>query len=141
MSEAKNVTKSQISNNDTINKMPNRIGKESISEKQLNESYKKIIIRTQNKLPISSKLFSKFIHNHQIETVSDLIGNTIARPNAILIGSIFAFVATLSLYIISKTIGYSLSGSETIISFAIGWSLGIISDMLKYLIIGNKASH
>lgn len=104
-----------------------------ISKKQKNASFKRTMKRVQDELPTSEKLFSKFIHNDIVEKTSDIVGNTVARPNSILFGAIFAFILTLLTYFIAKNIGYKLSNSETIISFSIGWAIGIIVDYLKAL--------
>jgi hypothetical protein len=109
-----------------------------INKKQRNESYNRTIKRVQSELPATDLLFSKIIHNVFIEKISDIVSNIIARPNAMLAGSVVAFILTLATYTLSKTIGYSLSGSETIIAFIVGWIIGIIYDYLRVLITGKK---
>ena len=91
--------------------------------------------RTKNnkKPPTSNWTFSRIIHNKYIEPTSDFLGNTIARPNAILAGAITAFILTLITYTVAKTIGYSLSGSETIVAFVIGWTIAVIYDFIGAL--------
>lgn len=111
----------------------------SISKKQRNESYNKILKQTQRELSVSSRIFSRITHIKAIETTSDFIGNTVARPDAMLAGAFFAFIATLFVYVIAKTLGYALSGFETIAAFIIGWLAGIIYDYLKILITGKKS--
>lgn len=129
-SNSKNVRKT----NSKLDLPKNRL----ISKKQRNESYKKIISQAQKELPTSNRIFSKMVHNKLIEKVSDIIGCTIARPNAMLAGSIFAFVLTLITYITAKKIGYILSGFETIAAFIAGWIIGLIYDYLRILFTGNK---
>ena len=109
-----------------------------ISKKKRNESYKRTMTRVQNELPIQNRLFSKIIHNKLIEKTSDIVGGTIARPNAMLSGSIVAFVLTLLIYTVSKMIGYRLSGFETITAFILGWIIGLVYDYLHVLVTGNK---
>jgi hypothetical protein len=110
-----------------------------ISKKLRDKSFKQTMDQIQNELPTNSRLFSKIIHNNIIEKTSDVIGGTIARPNALFAGSFVAFVLTLLTYTIAKTIGYSLSGFETIGAFIIGWIIGITYDWLKVLITGKKS--
>ena len=110
----------------------------SISNKQRNESYTKTLKQIQSELPSGSRLFSKITHNKFIEKTSDIVGNTVARPNAMLSGAIVAFVMTLLTYTVAKSIGYALSGFETIGAFLIGWLIGIIYDYLRVLVTGNK---
>ena len=68
--------------------------------------------------------------------ISDFAGNTIARPDAILSGALFAFTLTLIIYLIAKQSGYPLTGTETIAAFIIGWAVGNIVDFAKKLIRG-----
>ena len=110
-----------------------------INKKQRDESYKRTMKRVQNELPASSGTFSKIIHNKVIEKTSDVIASTIARPNAILFGAIFAFILPLLTYTLSKTIGYALSGFETILAYLVGWIHGITYDYLRITITGKKS--
>lgn len=110
----------------------------SIGKKQRNTSFKQTMNQIQNELPVNSRIFSKIIHNDIVEKTSDIIGGTIARPNALFAGAFVAFILTLLTYTVAKTIGYSLSGFETIGAFIIGWIIGITYDYLKILITGKK---
>ncbi|HRN90324.1 MAG TPA: hypothetical protein PK543_01410, partial [Candidatus Saccharibacteria bacterium] len=76
--------------------------------------------------------------NKTVEKVSDVVGSTVARPNAVLSGAVSAFILTLAVYIVAKTIGYRLSGFETIAAFIVGWTIGILYDYLRILITGKK---
>jgi len=93
-------------------------------------------VRTQMSAP--SRTFSKVIHNKAVEKVSEVTGNTVARPDAILSGAIFAFALTLGTYLIAKNFGYPLSGFEAIAAFILGWILGIVYDFLKVMVTGRK---
>jgi hypothetical protein len=110
----------------------------TISKKLRNESYKRTIKQVQSELPVASRTFSKLIHNKVLEKTSDVVGGTIARPNAMLAGAVVAFILTLATYTTAKTIGYTLSGFETIAAFIIGWIIGIVFDYLHVLITGKK---
>jgi len=136
--EAANLAAEAKNNKDKAQK-ERAARRSTINKKQRNESYARTIKRVQTELPASSRLFSKIIHNRYVERISDIISSTIARPNAMLYGSIVAFVLTLFVYTTSKTIGYNLSGSETIVAFIVGWIIGIIFDYIKVLITGKKS--
>lgn len=110
----------------------------SINDKQRTLSYTKTLKQVQSELPLNDRLFSKIIHTKMIERVSDLLGSTIARPNAVLSGAFFAFILTLLAYLTAKTIGYALSGSETIAAFILGWVIGIVYDYLHLLFTGRN---
>lgn len=102
-------------------------------------SYKRTMAHVQSEMSAPSRAFSRVIHNKAVEKASDVAGATIARPNAILAGSIFAFVFTLATYLIAKHYGYQLSGFETIGSFALGWVVGLLFDYLRVMITGKHS--
>jgi hypothetical protein len=108
----------------------------TISKKQREDSFTRTIKNVQTELPAKNVAFSKIIHNKTVEKISNVTGNTIARPNAILFGSIVAFVMTLLTYTIAKIMGYKLSGFETIAAFFIGWLLGLLFDYFRTLFTG-----
>lgn len=119
------------------NDAPHRRG--PIDKKTRDKSYKQTIKRVQTELPPTSRAFSKIIHNKVIENTSEALANTVARPNAILSGAVAAFFLTLATYLVAKTLGYKLSGSETIVSFIIGWIIGLIYDYFRLLVTGKKS--
>jgi hypothetical protein len=110
-----------------------------INKKQREKSFKQTMGQVQKELPTSNRIFSKFIHNNVVEKTSDVVGSTIARPNALFAGAFVAFVLTMITYTVAKTIGYSLSGFETIAAFIIGWLIGMTYDYLRILITGKKS--
>ena len=80
----------------------------------------------------------KLIHAKAVEKTSEAVGSTIARPNAILSGSIMAFALTAGLYFWAKYVGYPLSGFETIGAFIIGWLVGMIYDFTRIMFTGKS---
>ncbi len=101
-------------------------------------SFEQTMDDVRKHLPRSTRSFSGFIHNPSIEQISDTLGKTVARPNAILAGGVTAFVVVLVLYFYAKYAGFSLSGSETIIAFVIGWAFGILFDFFKTMFTGKR---
>ncbi len=110
-----------------------------LTKREKDASFDKTMSEVRSHLSSPSRTFSKFIHNKTIERTSDVVGKTIARPNAILSGSIFAFIFTLGVYLIANYNGYALSGSETIASFAVGWIVGLVFDYVRVL-VGKRSS-
>lgn len=94
-------------------------------------SYKQTLRNIQSEMSGPSRVFSKIIHNKTVDKTSDFIGNTVARPNAILSGAVCAFVLVFGLYTLAKYMGFALYGSETIAAFIIGWVLGVLFDLLR----------
>lgn len=109
-----------------------------ISKTARDASFTATMKEVRGQMSAPSRAFSKVIHNKAVEKVSDITAATVARPNAILTGSIFAFVLTLGVYLVAKNYGYTLSGVETIAAFALGWLLGLTYDFLKVMITGRK---
>lgn len=109
-----------------------------ITKKQKDAEYKKTMKAIQSEMGTPSRTFSKVIHNPIVEKTSEVVGNTIARPNAILAGSTMAFVAVAIVYIVAKQYGYVLSGFESIAAFLLGWLVGIAFDYIRLLVRGSS---
>lgn len=109
-----------------------------ISKKDRDASFNAAMNDIRSEMSAPSRVFSKVIHNKVVEKTSEVVGGTIARPNAILSGAIFAFLLTLGVYIVAKNLGYPLSGFETIAAFAAGWIIGIAYDFIKIMVTGRK---
>lgn len=109
-----------------------------IGKAERDASFNATMDEIQTHMSAPSRAFSKVIHNKAVEKASEVGAATIARPNAILSGAIFAFVLTLAVYLVAKNLGYPLSGFETIGAFALGWALGVLYDFLKVMVTGRK---
>lgn len=108
------------------------------SKKERDASYARRLAHTRAHMSPAEKAFSSIIHQKTVEKVSDVVGSTIARPNATLAGAVTAFVAVLGVYLVAKVYGYPLSGFETIAAFIVGWVAGILFDFFKVMITGKK---
>ena len=108
------------------------------SKHKKDESYAEIMNDTRSQMPPANRAFSKVIHNRAVEVTSEAVGSTLARPNAVLTGSVSAFIVVLAVYLVARHYGYPLSGSETLISFAAGWLLGILFDFFRVMITGKR---
>ena len=111
-----------------------------ISKYERDASFNETMQDIQTHMSPASRTFSKIIHNKAIEKASDIGASTVARPNALLAGAVFAFVLTLAVYLVAKNLGYSLSGFETIGAFLLGWVIGIVYDFLKVMVTGRKSA-
>jgi hypothetical protein len=109
-----------------------------IPEDERKAAFDKTMTEIQSEMSPASRTFSKVIHNPAVEKSSEVIGNTVARPNAILSGSAAAFILTAGIYLVAKHFGYSLSGTETIATFVLGWVIGLIYDYIRVLIFGKS---
>jgi hypothetical protein len=109
-----------------------------VTKKEKTAAYNKTLkeIRTQMSTP--SRTFSKVIHNPVVEKTSEVVGNTVARPNAILAGSLSALILVSGVYWVAKTYGYALSGFETIGAFVVGWMIGLMVDYFRVMATGGR---
>lgn len=102
------------------------------------EAYEHTMSEMRSSLSPARRAFSNVIHNPVVENVSEVAGKTVARPNAILGGSMMAFFVVLIVFLVARQYGYPLSGSETILAFGVGWVLGIVFDYLRVMITGRR---
>lgn len=114
-------------------------GVQHATKKQRESNYKHTMKHIQSEMSAPARTFSKIIHNNVIEKGSEAVGSTIARPNAVLAGSLTALVLVSGVYILAKIFGYRLSGFETIGAFALGWALGLIYDYVRFMALGRRS--
>lgn len=108
------------------------------SKKQRAHAFDDKMKDVRSEMRPSEQFVSKFIHSKPVEQSSEFIGSTVARPNAMLSGSIAAFIGVTVSYFVAKYYGYHLSGFETIGAFVLGWIVGILYDYFSVMIRGRK---
>lgn len=109
------------------------------SKKQLQETFNAEMKNIYAEMSTTNRIISRVIHNPLIEKTTDFIGTTLARPNAMLSGSIAAFASITIIYLVARHYGYRLSGFETIAAFIIGWAIGILYDYIAGFIRRHKS--
>lgn len=100
------------------------------------KAYENVMNEARSQMSASARTFSRVIHNPIVEKTSEVVGATVARPNAILAGSVSALILVLGVYSVARFFGYPLSGFETIGAFIIGWIIGIVYDFLHTMVTG-----
>lgn len=108
------------------------------TKRDMQASYNATMKEVRSQMSGPSRTFSNLIHTPVVEQVSDAIGGSIARPNAILSGAILAFLLTLGVYLVARMNGYPLSGTETIAAFVLGWVIGLVYDYIKVMVVGRR---
>lgn len=88
----------------------------------------------------ASRTFSKVIHNPIVEKTSDVVGNTVARPNLILAGALGTLILCSIVYLTARKYGYVLSGFEAIGTFLLGWGIGAIIEFARVGLKNNRNS-
>lgn len=110
----------------------------AITKQQLNTSFKAQMKQIKSDMRTDEKIISSIIHFKPIEKTSDILGKTLLRPNAMLSGSITAFLGITILYLIARHYGFQLSGFETLGAFILGWVLGVLYDYASVMFKKNK---
>lgn len=108
--------------------------KSPTTKQQKTQAFQRTMSQARSHLNPVSRLFSLFIHLRPLEHLSSTLGATLARPLAILCGALGMVIAIVILYGTAKTVGYAVSGSEGIIGFILGWSCGVIIDVVRSLL-------
>lgn len=109
-----------------------------VTRKQLDHEFQRTMTSIQSEMSPAERTFSKFIHRRAVERSSEFLSATIARPNALLAGSIGAFILMLAIYLFAKSVGYPLSGFEPIAAFIVGWIIGLFYDYLRIMVTGKR---
>lgn len=130
--EAKEQAKSQEQERpDRLEKKPAPERRGAPSKQERAKAFDSTMENIRKDMSLPQKTFSKLIHNRSVEVVSEAVGSTIARPNVILAASASALLFTTFAYVIARYYGYTLSGFESIATFAIGWLAGIIFEYVR----------
>lgn len=91
-------------------------------------NYAATVQSLQRQLRPASRAFSKVIHAPAIEKTSEALEKTVARPSVTLGATWTALIVGGGFYVIARTYGYPLSGSELLLSFLVGGIVGIVLE-------------
>jgi hypothetical protein len=84
----------------------------------------------QRHLKPASRQFSKVIHTPVVERTSEIVGATVARPSVTLGATTTALFVGAFLYISARAYGFTLSGSEILLSLIVGGVLGLVVEFV-----------
>lgn len=102
------------------------------------QAYKKTLGRIQSRLSAPEKTMSKVMHNKTIESVSDGIGKTAARPSGILGGGIVALIGSSTLLYMAKKYGFEYNFFIFFVLLAGGFVLGVIAELFVKAIVKSR---
>ncbi len=91
-------------------------------------AYSQTLSKVRKHLSRSERVGSKIIHKPVIEKLSDIGDKTVARTSGVLFGSIFSFIASLTVYLVARRQGYDMTYAVFIWSFVGGFALGILTE-------------
>lgn len=90
--------------------------------------YKRTLQSVQKDLSKPERVLSKIMHNPAVDTASEALGKTVARPSGMLTGAIFAFVGSSAFLWISKHYGYTYNFLLFVLFFAGGFAVGLLVE-------------
>lgn len=110
-----------------------------VSRELKTQAHNRILSSVRNHLSPTQKSFSKVIHKPVVENTSEILGKTVARPSGILLGSIFSFTGSLVAYLIARKLGGEIKHSVFYMLFLIGFSLGLLIEIIWTFISKKKS--
>lgn len=94
------------------------------------ENYRRLLGRVQARLKGPEKGFSKVIHNKQVDALSSVGANTVARPIGLLTGGLAAFVGSLIVLLFARHYGFRYNFSLFLLLFIGGYLAGTVIEAL-----------
>lgn len=98
------------------------------------ESYASLLKQASTHLPTASEQFSKIIHQKNIEAISNIGAQTIARPSGLLGGGIGALIGSTTLLYTSKHYGFKYNYAFFLIIFLAGFLVGLALEAIIKLL-------
>lgn len=102
------------------------------------DSYKNLLAQTRSQLPAVSRQFSKVIHQKNIEALSNVSAQTVARPSGLLGGGIGALIGSITLLYYSKHYGFTYNYAFFFVMFLAGFAVGLLIEVLVRLLRRRK---
>lgn len=96
-------------------------------------AYQRTLKRTQRQLSPSARTFSKIVHHRVVESASEALGNTVARPSGVLAGGITAFLGSTIFLWLARHYGYEYNFLLFALLFVGGFAIGVLVELGLYL--------
>jgi len=93
-------------------------------------AFKRSLNTARRHMNAPAKVMSKVIHNPVVEKVSEVAGETVARPSGLLGGGIFALIGTSILLWVTKHYGYTYNYLVFFILFIAGFAIGMTVELV-----------
>jgi hypothetical protein len=84
--------------------------------------------RVQKQLPASERTFSRVIHQPAVETLSDVVGGSLARPSGLLFAGLCSIISSLIILYICRHYGYEYNFLIGLVFMAGGFVLGLLLE-------------
>ncbi|MBW3538625.1 hypothetical protein KY386_04010 [Candidatus Parcubacteria bacterium] len=91
-------------------------------------AYAQTLASLQRRLTPGSRAFSRLIHAPAVESASEALGKTVARPSVTLGATLTSLLVGGFFYLTARRYGFVLSGSEFVLSLLAGAVLGLVAE-------------
>jgi hypothetical protein len=102
------------------------------------DAYKRSLSRVQSRLNVVDRGFSKIAHQPVIDSASNVMSKTVARPSGILGGGICALLGSSFLLYLTKRYGFEYNFFVYFLLLAIGFVLGMTAELVIRAILKRK---
>lgn len=110
-----------------------------VSKELKQMTFTRALTRTRKQLSAPERGFSKFIHASAVDKTSEVISKSIARPSAMLGGSLVGMLGSFIFLMLVRNNGYEYNFFVLFILFAIGYAVGLFVEVV-FRIIAKKRS-
>jgi hypothetical protein len=105
-----------------------------LTKKIKNYAYYQTLASARSSLKNSDKIFSKLIHNNNIESLSEIGSKTIARPKAVLGGAMLMVFGGLSVVFLAKYAGFEIPNSIFLVLYLTGFMVTVLIEIAYKLL-------
>lgn len=109
------------------------------NQKQLkDQAYRRTLQRLRSRLNSPERAISRLIHQPIIESSSNALSKTVARPSGLLGGAVLALVGSSLVLLMAKHYGFTYNYMLFIWLFIIGFVVGIVIDVITLTVRRNR---
>jgi hypothetical protein len=102
------------------------------------QAYKMTLGRIRQRLSAPERVMSKAMHNKVVDTASEVLGKTAARPSGILGGGIVALIGSSILLYMAKKYGFEYNFFIFFVLLATGFAIGLFAELLIRFVAKSK---
>lgn len=124
----KTAEKEAVSGKEHASSTEKQHQREPVHRNLKKQTYKATMQRVEAKLPAYQRRFSQVINNDTVDAVSNVASRTVARPSALLGGSVVAFLALIVFTFYANSLGFEVSSGSFVIFVLLGWALGLMVE-------------
>lgn len=110
-----------------------------VSRELKREALQRTLTRVRKQLSAPSRTFSKVIHQPAVNAVSQVTGQTVARPSGLLGGSICAFLGSSIFLWMAKHYGFNYNYLLFFLLFIVGFAVGMVLELSLFFVRRKRA--